>query len=102
MKANRFTRNEEGYTNLVPLVLAVIIVFAIIFVGAFVNGAIYDSLTKTYPSASQRTPLQNSTVETLNNMSGNWDSALNIVQVTIIITILASAIAAIFLFTRFR
>ena len=94
MKANYFVRNEKGYSNLVPMVLAIVIVFALLFIGAFVNGTIHDELN----GATDNTDAQN----TMNNASDNYDSALDIVQVTIIITILAGAISAIFLFTRFR
>ena len=102
MKSNRFIRNEKGYTNLVPMVLAVVIVFALIYIGAFVNGTLSEELTDSFPTATSRTPLQNKTVDTMGNLSDNFDSSLSIVQVTIIITILAAAIGAIFLFTRFR
>lgn len=103
MKANKFLRNNEGYTNLVPMVLAIVIVFAVLFVGIYINGAINQSLSNTYPSsASKRSPMQNTSLKRMANISQNQDSALSIVQVVIIITILAGAIAAIFLFTRFR
>ena len=95
MKANKFLwKNKAGYSNLIPLALAIVIVFALLFVGAYVNSTIHDSLN----SATSDTQTQN----TMNNISTNWDSTLSIVQVTIIITILAGAIGAIFLFTRFR
>ena len=54
------------------------------------------------PAAASRSPLQNNTLNTMDNTSINWDSSLDIVQVVIIITVLAAAIGAIFLFTRFR
>jgi len=103
MKANQFIKNEKGYSNLVPLALAIVITFAMLFIGSFVNGEIYDSLEDTYPStATDRTVLQNSSIATMDNVSANFDSSLDIVQIVIIITLLAGAIGAIFLFTRFR
>ena len=104
MKANRrqILGDDHGYSDLVPLVLAVVITFAVLFVGAFVNGEISQSLEDSYPAAASRSTIQNETLDTLGNTSDNWDSSLDIVQVVIIITILASAVAAIFLFTRFR
>lgn len=87
---------------MVPMVLAIVICFAILFVGIFVNGEINQSLKDTYPSATNRNPIQNMSVNRMDNISTNEDSALDIVQVVIIITVLAGAIAAIFLFTRFR
>ena len=93
--------NEHGYTMLVPMILAIIIVFAVLFIGAYINGTISQELEDTMPAAASRTVLQNSTLGTMNNVSNNWDSSIDIVQVVIIITILAMAIGAIFLFTRF-
>ena len=94
--------NDLAYSNLIPAVLAVVIVFAIIFVGAFVNGEINQSLEDSFPAAASRSLIENESLSTLDNISTNWDSSLDIVQVVIIITLLASAIGAIFLFTRFR
>lgn len=94
--------------NMVPLVLAVVIAFAVLFVGIFINGEINQSLLDTYPAAGHRntsptrTALQNTSAGRMGNISNNLDSTIDIAQVVIIITILAAAIAAIFLFTRFR
>jgi len=85
----KLKKNVKAFTNLVPMVLAVVIVFAILFVGIFVNGEIYQALDDSFPTAPKGT-------------SGAIQNALDIVQVVIIITVLAGAIAAIFLFTRFR
>ena len=95
--------NEAGYTNLVPAVLAVTITFAILFIGSFITGTISDELTNDYKGLDEKTHgTELDAWRSMNNTSKNWDSALNIVQVVIIITILAMAIGAIFLFTRFR
>lgn len=76
------------------MILAVVIAFALLFIGAFVNGTIHEELEASTDNAQAE--------NTMNNVSDNFDSALDIVQVVIIITVLAGAIAAIFLFTRFR
>ena len=105
MKANQETKlkeNKKGFAQLVPLILAVIITFAVLFIGAYVNGEIHQNLEDTMPTAGSRSDIQNDSLETMRNTSGNWDSTLDIVQVVVIITVLASAIGAIFLFTRFR
>jgi len=86
--------DNKGYSNLVPMVLAVVITFALLFIGAYVNGTIHDELN----DATDNVNAQN----TMQNISANWDTGIDIVQVVIIITILAGAIGAIFLFTRFR
>jgi len=110
MKANRFlTRQDDknAFANIVPMVLSVIIIFAILFIGGYINGVIHGELNNALDSTTGGNAfnytrlMENSTRAGLNNTSGNWDSTLNIVQVVIIITILAAAIGAIFLFTRF-
>jgi len=55
-----------------------------------------------YVSSDWRSQRQNETYNRMTNISGNWDSGLDIIQVVVIITVLAIAIGAIFLFTRFR
>ena len=100
---SKLVNDKRGFAQLVPMVLVVVIVFAMLFVGAFVIGDIHQSLAESFPDAAgTRTPAQNSTLFTINNTSGNWDSTLDIVQVGFIITVLAAAIGAIFLFTRCR
>jgi len=95
--------NELAYANLVPLVLAVVIVFALLFAGSFVAGTIHTELEDQYPTATgSRSGIENRSIATMGNISNSMDSTLDIVQVVIIITILAAAIGAIFLFTRFR
>jgi len=98
MKLRKLIKDEKGYTNLVPAVLAVVIVFALLFVGGYVNGVIHVELEDA--SDSSTTPGAQ-TIARMNNASWNFDSTLDIVQVMIIITILAMAIGAIFMFTRF-
>ena len=97
MKANmkqKLWENEKGISNLVPMALTIVICFALLFVGSYVNGTIHDELNSASGSTDARS--------TMNNTSDNFDSAIDIVQVVIIITILAGAVGAIFLFTRFR
>jgi len=98
----KLLKNEDGFSNLIPMVLAVVVTFALLFIGTFVTGAMYSNLVAQYPAEHSRTIMQNNTIATMNTVGTNYDSALGIVQVVIIITILASAIGAIFLFTRFQ
>ena len=85
--------NEQGFSNLVPIVLAVVITFALLFVGVYITGTIHEKLDTSGSTSTQARA-------TMNTTATNFDSAIGIVQVVIIITILASAIGAIFLFTR--
>ena len=92
----KLTKNQKAFTQLIPLVLAVVIAFALLFVGNYVNGTIHHELAESY-DADEGIKAKLA----MNNTSSNWNTALDIVQVTIIITILAAAIGAIFMFTRF-
>jgi len=95
----RKLKDERAYAALVPLALAVIIVFALLFIGGYINGTIHTELED---AVGATTGSEGKTVGRMNNVSGNMDSVIDIVQVVVIITILAAAIGAIFLFTRFR
>jgi len=97
----KLRKNISAYANLVPLVLAVVIVFCMLFIGAYVNGTIHQELEDSFGDVTAGSTEQTA-LSRMNNTSGNFDSALDIVQVVIIITVLAAAIGAIFLFTRFR
>ena len=92
--------DDRAFSNLVPLVLAVIIGFALLFAGSYITGTIHTELEDSFGASP--TTVETKYVGTMNNISYNLDSTIDIVQVTIIITILAGAIGAIFLFTRFR
>jgi len=67
----RLLRNKNGMTNLIPAVLAVVITFAVIFIGSFVNGEIDDALEDSYPAAASRNVVQNNTLNTMSNKAGN-------------------------------
>jgi len=94
--------SDKAMGNIIPAILAIVIAFAILFIGAFVNGEISQSLEDSYPTAASRSVIQNNSLNSDGNISTNWDSSLDIVQVVIIISLLAMAVGAIFLFTRFR
>jgi len=97
-------KNLSGFAQLVPMVMAIVITFALLFIGAYVNGEIEQNLTDSLGGydASGGAHLVDDIYNTTGNISENWDTGIDIVQVVIIITILAGAISAIFLFTRFR
>jgi len=94
--------NIVAYSSLVPLVLAVVIVFCMLFIGAYVNGTIHTELEESFGTVGDPASTEGRALSRMNNTSTDFDSALDIVQVVIIITVLAAAIGAIFLFTRFR
>ena len=96
-KREKLMENQDGFNNLVPMVLAVVITFALIFVGVFVIGVIQKNMFSQV--AGQGSYLWR-TQSAMNNSSKNFDSVLSVVNIAVIITVLAAAIGAIFLFTR--
>ena len=97
----KLTTNQKAFVGLVPLVITIVIAFALLFVGQFVNFEISDALKDSLPIPTERRGVQNRMILGANNTTDNMNSAYDIVQVTIIITVLAAAIGAIFMFTRF-
>ena len=94
--------DNKAFSNLVPMVLAVVIAFALLFIAAYINGTIHEELENSFPTNPTKVTPESDALNTMNNTSSNWDSTIDIVQVVIIITILAAAIGAIFMFTRYR
>jgi len=90
MKLKKLT--EQAFSQLVPTILVIVIVFAVLFIGGYVNGTIHQELE----DISTNTDAES----TMDNISVNYDSSLDIVQIVIVISLLAMAIGAIFLFTR--
>lgn len=90
--------NNEAVNNIVPMVLAVIVTFALIFVGIFIIGIVNKNLITGLAGqgSAQGRLAQNS----MNNSTRNFDAVLSVINIAIIITVLAMAIGAIFLFTR--
>jgi disulfide bond formation protein DsbB len=108
----KINKDEKGMQNLIAIGLTIILVFVLLFMGVYVNGTIHTELADTYPG-NEITPnasiannwnnnVQNRSFNAMDNASGNFANTLDIVQVVIIISILAVAIGAIFLFTKFR
>lgn len=103
MISKRVKTEDEGYTNLVPMVLGVIIAFAVIGVGIFIIGMLGNQAQKMLPRPAthkDQPNYLNTTFNRLNNTSRNFDSVLSVVNIAIIIAVLAMAIGSIFLFTR--
>ena len=100
MKANRLARNDHAVGNLVPLVLTIIIGFALLFVGNFVTGILHVELDEAITDDTSSNDHQARYM--INNTTDNWASSIDIIYVAIIIVVLVTAISAIFLFTRFQ
>ena len=94
-------KTDEGISNLIPMVTAIIIAFAIISIGIYIMGTMGVQLQKNIGTPGKTaTDVMNFTFNRMNNTSRNWDSVMSVVNIAIIITVLAMAIGAIFLFAK--
>jgi hypothetical protein len=97
MKLLRLRKDQKAivFELLIAGAMAVVIFFALMNVGAFINGTISDSLTDTYPAAGSRTALQNRSLAQLDNVSAGFDSTINIMVVAAIIVVITIPLAAV-------
>ena len=106
MKANRTSRNiveeKTGIIQMLPVVgIAVIMLYAIMFIGTYINGTIADELVNSYPTNNAsgggdwRSSLQNQTVNTLQNLTADYDDNTEIISVAAIITVLTIPLMAV-------
>ena len=95
MKANRKPRNDEAFTFIVPMTMAIVIGFALLIIGAYVIGTIGSTLEDSFPAAASRSTLQNKTISLMGNVTDGFSDVVDIEIVVIIITALSMAILAI-------
>ena len=102
MKSNQnakmdFKADEQGlmFNMLITAGLSIVIFFALMNIGTYINGQIGSSLVDSYPTATSRTALQNSTVNSLQNITADYDSVLDIMTVTAIIMVITLPLAAV-------
>jgi len=101
MKANQSTRNfvsnDRAMIQMLPTIaFSVIMLFAIAYIGTYINGTIGSELIDSYPSnTSERSKLQNMTISSIQNLSNSYDSTLDIVVIAAIITVLTIPLMAV-------
>lgn len=100
MKANKRTRelieDDRGMIQMLPAVgIAVVMLYAIMYIGTYINGTVGAQLIDSYPSASGRSDFQNRTISTLTNLSGDYDSNVEIVSIAAIISVLTIPLMAV-------
>lgn len=100
MKANRKFRNlaeeKSGLIQMLPTVgMAVIMLYAILYIGTYMNGTIGSQLITSYGADATRTTFENNSITTLNNLSADYDSNTEIVSVAAIITVLTIPLMAV-------
>lgn len=100
MKSNRTARNikddKSGMIQMLPVVaFAVIMLFAILYIGTYINGTISSQLVDSYGTATARSSLENQTVETLGNLTDDYDNITEIVAIAAIIVVLTVPLMAV-------
>jgi len=101
MKSNQLAKFKADdsalmYNMLITAGMAVVIFFALMNVGTYINGTISDSLISSYPStATSRTRIQNMTVNSLENITEDYDDVLDIATTTAIIMVIILPLAAV-------
>ena len=97
-KMNRHIKKDDQaiiFDMLVGAGFAVIMLFAIMNIGTYINGTIGSTLVDSYGAAATRTTNENMTVNTLTNLSGKYDSTVEMVSVAAIITVITLPLAAV-------
>jgi hypothetical protein len=106
MKANNKARgiveDESAMIQTLPTVaFAVIMLFAILYIGTYINGTISSTLVASYGAAGSRTELQNRSINTMTNLTTDYDDVIEIVTVAAIITVLTIPLMAVVAMKRF-
>ena len=106
MKANRKPRelveDESGMIQMLPTVaFSVIMLFAILYIGTYINGTISSTLVASYGAAGSRTALENMSVSTMTNLTTDYDDIIEIVTVAAIIVVLTIPLMAVVALRRF-
>jgi hypothetical protein len=100
IKANRAFKeakdDNKGMIQMLPTVaFAVVMLYAIMYIGTYMNGTIGSQLIDSYGTEATRTTFENKSVSTLSNLSADYDSNTEIVSVAAIITVLTIPLMAI-------
>ena len=97
MKIKRIIKNNEAmlFNMLIGAGLAIVMLFAILNVGTFINGTISDELINTYPAAASRTEIQTKSVNTMTNLTDSYDDTTEIVVVAAIVMAITMPLAAV-------
>jgi len=93
----RFRDDQRGmlFNMLLGAGMVVIILFALLNIGSYINGTISSQLVESYGAASSRTALQNRTVSTLENLTAGYDNVIDIVIISTIIMAITLPLAAV-------
>jgi len=89
------TNDDAMLQMLVTVGFTVVMLYAIMYIGTYMNGTIGSQLIDSYGPAGSRTSFENRSVSTLQNLSTDYDSNVEIVSVAAIITVLTVPLMAV-------
>ena len=94
---NGIKDNKNAMIQMLPTVaMAVVMLYAIMYIGTYINGTIGQQLIDGMPAtASQRTVFENHSFSTINNLSDSFDDNTEIVSIAAIITVLTMPLMAV-------
>jgi len=96
-KAKSFTKDEDAlmFDMLVTAGITVVIFFALMNIGTYINGQIGSSLVDSFPDEAERNTLENESFSNLENISTDYGNVLDIMTVTAIIMVITLPLAAV-------
>lgn len=83
------------FDMLVGAGFAIIMLFAIMNIGTYINGTISSTLVDSYGVATGRSSMENMTVDTLENITAKYNDTIEIMGVAAIITVITLPLAAV-------
>jgi hypothetical protein len=96
MRQLRKDQQAIVFELLIGAAMAVVIFFALMNIGTFINGTISESLEDTLPAAAvNRSALQNDTAANLATISQGFDDNIDIMVIAAIITVITVPLAAV-------
>ena len=107
MKANQKFKGLKAdddaliFELLIGAVFALIIGYAAMNIGVFINGTVADSLVATYPAAALRTTMQNNSVDNLEDLSDDLAANTNMISTAYLITIITLPLMAVVMIKKF-
>jgi len=89
--------NALVFQLLITAAMAVVIFFALMNIGTYINGTVSQNLSDEIEdiAAANRTALQNDTLANLDTISGGFDDNIDIMIIAAIITVITIPLAAV-------
>ncbi len=100
LKARGIKKEEHAMIQMLPTVaFAVIMLFAILYIGTYINGTISSTLVDSYGTSPSN--LEQRSINTMTNLTVDYDDVIEIVTVAAIITVLTIPLMAVVALKRF-